>query len=79
MQEDAARLEKAYAGEKAAEIRRHERAVSEAWAELRRSCQERQRLLLDTVEKFRFLRAVRDLLLWMDGVRLQIEGQERPR
>ncbi|XP_040550177.1 spectrin beta chain, non-erythrocytic 2 isoform X2, partial [Gallus gallus] len=79
VQEDAARLEKAYAGEKAAEIRRHERAVSEAWAELRRSCQERQRLLLDTVEKFRFLRAVRDLLLWMDGVRLQIEGQERPR
>lgn len=79
MQEDAARLEKAYAGEKAADIRRHERAVSEAWAELRSSSQGRRRLLLDTVDKFRFLRAVRDLLLWMDGVRLQIEGQERPR
>ncbi|XP_009465027.1 PREDICTED: spectrin beta chain, non-erythrocytic 2-like, partial [Nipponia nippon] len=79
VQEDAARLEKAYAGEKAADIRRHEQAVSEAWAELRSSSQGRRRLLLDTVDKFRFLRAVRDLLLWMDGVRLQIEGQERPR
>uniref|UniRef100_A0A663FJK9 Spectrin beta chain n=1 Tax=Aquila chrysaetos chrysaetos TaxID=223781 RepID=A0A663FJK9_AQUCH len=79
VQEDAARLEKAYAGEKAADIRRHEQAVSEAWAELRGSSQGRRRLLLDTVDKFRFLRAVRDLLLWMDGVRLQIEGQERPR
>lgn len=53
--------------------------MSEAWAELRGSSQGRRRLLLDTVDKFRFLRAVRDLLLWMDGVRLQIEGQERPR
>ncbi|XP_033927552.1 spectrin beta chain, non-erythrocytic 2 isoform X1 [Melopsittacus undulatus] len=79
VQEDAARLEKAYAGEKAADIRRHERAVSQAWAELCGSSQGRRRLLLDTVDKFRFLRAVRDLLLWMDGVRLQIEGQERPR
>ncbi|NXW58789.1 SPTN2 protein, partial [Eurystomus gularis] len=79
VQEDAARLAKAYAGEKAAEIRRHEQEVSEAWAELCGQSQARRRLLLDTVEKFRFLRAVRDLLLWMDHVRLQIEGQERPR
>ncbi|NXN61332.1 SPTN2 protein, partial [Rynchops niger] len=79
VQEDAGRLAKAYAGEKAADIRRHEQAVSQAWAELRGSSQGRRRLLLDTVDKFRFLRAVRDLLLWMDGVRLQIEGQERPR
>ncbi|NXK01174.1 SPTN2 protein, partial [Corythaixoides concolor] len=79
VQEDAARLAQAYAGEKAADIRRHERAVSEAWAALRGASQGRRRLLRDTVEKFRFLRAVRDLLLWMDGVRLQIEGHERPR
>ncbi|NXG40526.1 SPTN2 protein, partial [Dromaius novaehollandiae] len=79
VQEDASRLEKAYAGEKADDIRRHERAVSEAWAELRGSSQGRRRLLLDTVDKFRFFRTVRDLMLWMDGVCLQIEGQERPR
>uniref|UniRef100_A0A8B9PK53 Uncharacterized protein n=1 Tax=Apteryx owenii TaxID=8824 RepID=A0A8B9PK53_APTOW len=68
VQEDASRLEKAYAGEKADDIRRHERAVSEAWAELRGSSQGRRRLLLDTVDKFRFFRTVRDLMLWMDGV-----------
>ncbi|NWH72566.1 SPTN2 protein, partial [Piaya cayana] len=79
VQEDAARLAKAYAGEKAADIHRHEQAVSEAWSELRGCSQGRRRLLLDTVAQFRFLRAVRDLLLWMDGVRLQIEGRERPR
>ncbi|NXY79914.1 SPTN2 protein, partial [Glareola pratincola] len=79
VQEDAGRLAQAYAGEKAAEIRRQEQGVSQAWAELRGSSQGRRRLLLDTVDEFRFLRAVRDLLLWMDGVRLQIEGQERPR
>ena len=79
MQEDAARLAKAYAGERAAELRRQERAVSEAWARLRGCSQTRRRRLLEAVEQFRFLRAARDLLLWMDGVRLQIEAQERPR
>ncbi|XP_074669995.1 LOW QUALITY PROTEIN: spectrin beta chain, non-erythrocytic 2-like, partial [Strix aluco] len=79
VQEDAARLAKAYAGERAAELRRQERAVSEAWARLRGCSQTRRRRLLEAVEQFRFLRAARDLLLWMDGVRLQIEAQERPR
>ncbi|KAK2510416.1 hypothetical protein Q9233_017765, partial [Columba guinea] len=79
VQEDAARLAQAYAGEQAAEIRRHEQAVAEAWERLRGSCQSRRRRLLDTVDMFRFLRATRDLLLWTDGVRLQIEGRERPR
>ncbi|XP_071657671.1 spectrin beta chain, non-erythrocytic 2 [Patagioenas fasciata] len=79
VQEDAARLAQAYAGEQAAEIRRHEQAVAEAWERLRGSCQSRRRRLLDTVDTFRFLRAARDLLLWTDGVRLQMEGRERPR
>ncbi|XP_074786327.1 spectrin beta chain, non-erythrocytic 2 [Athene noctua] len=79
VQEDASRLAKAYAGDKAADIRRHERAVAEAWAQLRGASQARGRRLGAAVEQFRFARAVRDLLLWMDGVRLQIEAQERPR
>lgn len=79
MQEDAGRLQKAYAGEKAEDIGRHEQAVSEAWAALGTRSRCRRQLLLDTVDRFRFLRAVRDLLLWMDGVLLQIEGHERPR
>uniref|UniRef100_A0A7M4F4G9 Spectrin beta chain n=1 Tax=Crocodylus porosus TaxID=8502 RepID=A0A7M4F4G9_CROPO len=79
VQEDAGRLQKAYAGEKAEDIGRHEQAVSEAWAALGTRSRCRRQLLLDTVDRFRFLRAVRDLLLWMDGVLLQIEGHEHPR
>uniref|UniRef100_A0A8C0QRI7 Spectrin beta chain n=1 Tax=Chelonoidis abingdonii TaxID=106734 RepID=A0A8C0QRI7_CHEAB len=79
VQEDAKRLQKAYAGEKADDIRRHEQAVSEAWAELLSSSQGRRQLLLDTVDKFRFFKMVRDLMLWMDGVHLQIDAQEKPR
>uniref|UniRef100_A0A7M4F6G7 Spectrin beta chain n=1 Tax=Crocodylus porosus TaxID=8502 RepID=A0A7M4F6G7_CROPO len=78
VQEDAGRLQKAYAGEKAEDIGRHEQAVSEAWAALGTRSRCRRQLLLDTVDRFRFLRAVRDLLLWMDGVLLQIEGHEHP-
>ncbi|KAJ8348186.1 hypothetical protein SKAU_G00267750 [Synaphobranchus kaupii] len=79
VQEDAARLQKAYAGEKADEIHRHERAVSEAWEALLSAGQARRLLLLDTVEKFRFFNMVRDLMLWMDGVNLQIDAHDSPR
>ncbi|XP_040266018.1 spectrin beta chain, non-erythrocytic 2 isoform X3 [Bufo bufo] len=79
VQEDAARLQKAYAGEKAADIHRHEQAVTEAWGELQEASSARRQLLLDTVEKFRFFRMVRDLMLWMDDVNLQIDAQEKPR
>nr|XP_031363424.1 spectrin beta chain, non-erythrocytic 1 [Lonchura striata domestica] len=50
-----------------------EGAVAAAWAELRGRCQRRRRLLGDSVEQFRFLRAARDLRLWMDGVHLQLQ------
>ncbi|XP_041266479.1 spectrin beta chain, non-erythrocytic 2-like [Onychostruthus taczanowskii] len=53
--------------------------VAAAWAELRGRCQRRRRLLGDSVEQFRFLRAARDLRLWMDGVNLQLQARERPR
>ncbi|KAJ8266420.1 hypothetical protein GJAV_G00130220 [Gymnothorax javanicus] len=79
VQEDAARLQKAYAGEKADDIHRHERAVSEAWENLLSAGQARRLLLLDTVEKFRFFNMVRDLMLWMDGVNLQIDAHDSPR
>ncbi|XP_018607614.1 spectrin beta chain, non-erythrocytic 1-like isoform X2 [Scleropages formosus] len=79
VQDDAARLQKAYAGEKADDIHRHERAVSEAWEALLAACQARRLLLLDTVEKFRFFNMVRDLMLWMDGVNLQIDAHDSPR
>ncbi|XP_048883547.1 spectrin beta chain, non-erythrocytic 1-like isoform X1 [Brienomyrus brachyistius] len=79
VQEDAERLQKAYAGEKAEDIEKHERAVAEAWEALQAASQARRLLLLDTVEKFRFLNMVRDLMLWMDGVNLQIDAHDSPR
>nr|XP_033811557.1 spectrin beta chain, non-erythrocytic 2 isoform X2 [Geotrypetes seraphini] len=79
VQDDASRLQKAYAGEKADDIQRHEQAVTEAWNELLSSSSSRRQLLLDTVDKFRFFKMVRDLMLWMDGVDLQIDAQENPR
>uniref|UniRef100_A0AAR2LG50 Spectrin beta chain n=1 Tax=Pygocentrus nattereri TaxID=42514 RepID=A0AAR2LG50_PYGNA len=79
VQDDAARLQKAYAGEKAEDIHRHERAVTEAWEGLLAAAQSRRLLLLDTVEKFRFFNMVRDLMLWMDGINLQIQSHDSPR
>ncbi|XP_063801220.1 spectrin beta chain, non-erythrocytic 2 isoform X2 [Pseudophryne corroboree] len=79
VQDDASRLQKAYAGEKAADIHRHEQAVTEAWGELQEASHTRHQHLLDTVEKFRFFRMVRDLMLWMDDINLQIDAQEKPR
>ncbi|XP_029028879.1 spectrin family protein isoform X1 [Betta splendens] len=79
VQDDAARLQKAYAGEKADDINRSEHAVTSAWEGLHEACQARKVLLLDTVEKFRFFNMVRDLMLWMDGVNLQIDAHDSPR
>uniref|UniRef100_A0AAQ5ZC94 Spectrin beta chain n=1 Tax=Amphiprion ocellaris TaxID=80972 RepID=A0AAQ5ZC94_AMPOC len=79
VQDDAARLQKAYAGEKADDIHRSEHAVTSAWEGLLEAGQARRLLLLDTVEKFRFFNMVRDLMLWMDGVNLQIDAHDSPR
>uniref|UniRef100_A0A8C2I7X6 Spectrin beta chain n=1 Tax=Cyprinus carpio TaxID=7962 RepID=A0A8C2I7X6_CYPCA len=79
VQDDAARLQKAYAGEKADDIHRHEHAVTEAWEGLQSATQARRLLLLDTVEKFRYLNMVRDLMLWMEGISLQIQSHDSPR
>ncbi|KAJ7996636.1 hypothetical protein DPEC_G00239100 [Dallia pectoralis] len=79
VQDDAARLQKAYAGEKAEEIHRSERSVTEAWEDLLGASRNRRHLLQDTVEKFRFFNMVRDLMLWMDGVNLQIDAHDSPR
>uniref|UniRef100_A0A2K5MSC6 Spectrin beta chain n=1 Tax=Cercocebus atys TaxID=9531 RepID=A0A2K5MSC6_CERAT len=79
VQDDGHRLQKAYAGDKAEEIGRHMQAVAEAWAQLQGSSAARRQLLLDTTDKFRFFKAVRELMLWMDEVNLQMDAQERPR
>ncbi|XP_062972892.1 spectrin beta chain, erythrocytic isoform X2 [Elgaria multicarinata webbii] len=78
-QEVAARLQAAYAGEKAVAIQKQEQDVVKAWKALLGACEGRRAQLVDTAEKFRFFSMVRDLISWMEGVIWQIENQERPR
>lgn len=79
LQEDAARLQAAYAGDKAEDIQKRENEVLGAWKALLDACEGRRARLVDTGDKFRFFSMVRDLMLWMDDVIRQIEAQEKPR
>ncbi|XP_044119896.1 spectrin beta chain, non-erythrocytic 1 isoform X3 [Neovison vison] len=79
LQEDAARLQAAYAGDKADDIQKRENEVLEAWKALLDACDGRRARLVDTGDKFRFFSMVRDLMLWMEDVIRQIEAQEKPR
>ncbi|XP_032627634.1 spectrin beta chain, non-erythrocytic 1 isoform X2 [Chelonoidis abingdonii] len=79
LQEDAARLQAAYAGDKADDIQKREKEVLEAWKALLDACEGRRVRLVDTGDKFRFFSMVRDLMLWMEDVIRQIEAQEKPR
>ncbi|XP_053522914.1 spectrin beta chain, non-erythrocytic 1 isoform X4 [Artibeus jamaicensis] len=78
LQEDAARLQAAYAGDKADDIQKRENEVLEAWKALLDACEGRRVRLVDTGDKFRFFSMVRDLMLWMEDVIRQIEAQEKP-
>uniref|UniRef100_A0A673C022 Spectrin beta chain n=1 Tax=Sphaeramia orbicularis TaxID=375764 RepID=A0A673C022_9TELE len=78
LQEDAVRLQSAYAGDKADDIQRRESEVLEAWRTLLEACDGRRLRLLDTGDKFRFFSMVRDLMLWMEDVIRLIEAQENP-
>ncbi|XP_048842774.1 spectrin beta chain, non-erythrocytic 1-like isoform X2 [Brienomyrus brachyistius] len=79
LQEDAIRLQSAYAGDKADDIQKRESEVLEAWKSLLEACEERRVRLTDTGDKFRFFSMVRDLMLWMEDVIRLIEAQEKPR
>uniref|UniRef100_A0A8B9KMK5 Spectrin beta chain n=1 Tax=Astyanax mexicanus TaxID=7994 RepID=A0A8B9KMK5_ASTMX len=79
LQEDAVRLQSAYAGDKADDIQRRETEVLDAWRNLLEACEGRRARLLDTGDKFRFFSMVRDLMLWMEDVIRLIEAQEKPR
>ncbi|NXH58700.1 SPTB1 protein, partial [Rhabdornis inornatus] len=77
--ETAARLQTAYAGEKAAGILEQEQEVSRALQELLEACSGRRARLTDTADKHRFFSMARDLLSWMETTVWQIETQEKPR
>ncbi|XP_028314612.1 spectrin beta chain, non-erythrocytic 1-like isoform X2 [Gouania willdenowi] len=79
LQEEAARLQSSYAGDKADDIQRRESEVSEQWRLLLDACSTRSLRLTDTAHRFRFLSAIRDLLLWMENMIRLIESQENPR
>ncbi|NWW74402.1 SPTB1 protein, partial [Climacteris rufus] len=77
--ETAARLQTAYAGEKAAGIQEQEQEVTRALQELLEACSGRRARLVDTADKHRFFSMARDLLSWMESTVRQIETQEKPR
>ncbi|NXI46190.1 SPTB1 protein, partial [Galbula dea] len=77
--ETAARLQTAYAGEKAAGIQEQEQEVTKALRELLEACSGRRARLVDTADKHRFFGMARDLLSWMENTVRQIETQEKPR
>ncbi|KAM4599411.1 spectrin beta chain, non-erythrocytic 1 isoform 3-T3 [Fundulus diaphanus] len=84
LQEDAVRLQSAYAGDKADDIQKREGEkrkgeVLEAWKNLLEAAEGRRAKLVDTADKFRFFSLVRDLMLWMEDVIRLIEAQEKPR
>ncbi|XP_061600718.1 LOW QUALITY PROTEIN: spectrin beta chain, non-erythrocytic 1-like [Cololabis saira] len=79
LQEDAVRLQSAYAGDKADDIQKREGEVLEAWRNLLEAAEARRVKLSDTGDKFRFFSLVRDLMLWMEDVIRLIEAQEKPR
>ncbi|NXA14839.1 SPTB1 protein, partial [Sapayoa aenigma] len=78
-QDTAARLQTAYAGEKAAGIQEQEQEVARALRELLEACSGRRARLVDTADKHRFFSMARDLLSWMESTVRQIETQEKPR
>lgn len=77
VQDEAARLRSAYAGDKARDIDAQEQEVVDAWNALNQSIQLRASKLDQTDELYRFLNMVRALLLWMDDVILGIKTEEK--
>ncbi|KAI4786616.1 hypothetical protein KUCAC02_037003, partial [Chaenocephalus aceratus] len=78
LQDDAVRLQAAYAGDKADDIQRREQEVLEAWRFLLEACDARRLRLIHTRGQVRFFSLVRDLMLWMEDVIWLIEAQENP-
>uniref|UniRef100_A0A5S6QYZ5 Spectrin beta chain n=1 Tax=Trichuris muris TaxID=70415 RepID=A0A5S6QYZ5_TRIMR len=79
VQSDARALQASYAGDKALEIQTREGEVLSAWRQLQAICDGRRVKLLDTSDLFRFMQMVRDLLIWMEEVRREMNTQERPK
>merc|ERR1719394_929091 len=79
IQEESAKLQAAYAGDKAMEITNREREVVRAWNELQSIGDSRKAKLADTSDLFKFFAMVRNLVLWMDDLMRQMKTSEKPR
>lgn len=79
IQEESAKLQASYAGDKAKEITNREGEVLAAWAALQSDCDARRLKLADTGDLFKFFNMVRTLMLWMDDVLRQMNTSEKPR
>lgn len=79
IQEESAKLQASYAGDKAKEITNREAEVLAAWAALQGECDARKRKLADAGDLYRFLGLVRTLMLWMDDCVRQMNTGEKPR
>ena len=79
IQAESAKLQDAYAGDKAMEITNREREVVRAWLELQAQGEGRKAKLHDTNDLFRFFTMVRNLVLWMDDLMRQMKTSEKPR
>ncbi|XP_046383490.1 spectrin beta chain isoform X6 [Ischnura elegans] len=79
IQEDSAKLQASYAGDKAKEITNREGEVVSAWKQLQAICDARKQKLADTGDLYKFFNMVRTLMLWMDDVVRQMNTSEKPR
>merc|ERR1712223_1196429 len=79
IQEESAKLQAAYAGEKAMEITNREREVVRAWLEIQNVGDSRKSKLNDTGNLFKFFAMVRNLVHWMDDLMRQMKTSEKPR
>ncbi|XP_014212217.1 spectrin beta chain isoform X3 [Copidosoma floridanum] len=79
IQEESAKLQASYAGDKAVEITNREAEVVAAWNNLQGLCEARMSKLDDTGDLFRFFNMVRNLMIWIDDVVRQMNTSEKPR
>jgi len=79
IQEESAKLQDAYAGDKAKEITNREQEVLHAWDNLQAMCDARKQKLADTGDLFRFFNMVRILMIWMEDLVRQMNTSEKPR
>jgi spectrin beta len=77
--EAANHLLPSYAGEKEQIIQDRRDEVVNAWRQLQHAKEQRKVALLDSADFHRFMAMIRELRLWMDGIRQEMKTKEKPR